>query len=116
MTRRVVYRYTSDMTVNHYQYLVSSIEDVMANENIIVHVVKGSSAEDYFMVPKLYSLKLGANRTFFILQNSNDTIARMISGQLRRYPARRHSLKDLNDLSNIVQGNHILILVIKLFD
>jgi hypothetical protein len=53
MTRCVVYRYTSDMTVNHYQYLVSSIEDVVADENIIVHVVKGSSAEDYFMVPKL---------------------------------------------------------------
>ena len=116
MMRLVVHRYTSDMTVNHYQYLVSSIDDVIANENIIVHVLKGSAPEDYFMVPTFYNLNLySKSKVDFILQNSNNTIAKIIGSQLRRYPDRRHSLKEINDLSNIVHGNHIIILVIELF-
>ena len=111
MMRLVVHRYTSDMTVNHYQYLVSSIDDVIANENIIVHVLKGSAPEDYFMVPTFYNLNLySKSKVDFILQNSNNTIAKIIGSQLRRYP-----LKEINDLSNIVHGNHIIILVIELF-
>ena len=43
-------RYTSDLTVKHYSFLVNSIEDAATKKYVMVHISKGTAAENFIMV------------------------------------------------------------------
>ena len=49
-------RYTSDLTVKHYSFLVNSIEDAATKKNVMVHVSKGTAAENFVMVTNVVKL------------------------------------------------------------